>query len=586
MPRRRPEPGKPAPTSGTTRPFQLPPHDLDAEAAVLCETLVDPQRSEHLFRTLQARHFYAEPNATIWGAIVELTMEELQIDIVAVTGRLRDQGNLQKAGGPGYIARLVNDTMSKSVTLDQHVDRIRDKARQRAVLQALHESQVEGHEGGEDWLPTILRRVRDAAETDADPTGAVLSSWRPLPLTLLLTAPRPRPWLLRHPTKDGTPCAADEGDGMLPLGKAGLFSAAGGVGKTYLLIQLAVAIATGTPWLSHFQVGREARKGKVLLALAEEDIEECHRRLYAVAEGLRLTPEQRQAVAEQVVVLPLAGKPVSIVGFGPDGVTIIETEELLALRRKLRDPLEAPEGWSLVVLDPLARWAGPDVESDNAAATRFIQAVESLCEVPGRPTVLVAHHSSKAARSEGKVDSRGVTAIHDGFRWQGTLNRRGADVTFEQAKSNYSMAMSSPLELKRIDGLWRVASEEEEIDAAERDIERQTEREARKEDAFERRVLASQRAVLDTVRNSVVPIRSRKDLEMSVRGNRQAIVAAVSRLLKDGKLLSTKTGFEVCSSGPLTGQSKRTEESSKGPSAINGSGPHPDAEEYAQSTLF
>jgi len=73
-------------------------------------------------------------------------------------------------------------------------------------------------------------------------------------------------------------------------------------------------------------------------------------------------------------------------------------------------------GFALVVMDPLSRFAGPDVEKDNSAATSYVAAVETLCALPGTPTVINAHHSSKTSGQNGKSDARGVTGIQDGFR--------------------------------------------------------------------------------------------------------------------------------------------------------------------------
>ncbi len=248
---------------------------------------------------------------------------------------------------------------------------------------------------------------------------------------------------------------------MLPLGKAGVLSAEGGAGKTQLLVQLAVSIITGRRWLDHFVVGAEARGKRVLLALAEEDAEEIDRRCYDVAAALQLTADERALVASRLVALPLAGTPVALLRRA-EGGSLAETPELASLRRLLTE--DAGEGWALVVLDPLSRWAGPDAEAENEAATRTVQALESLVRVPGGPTVLCAAHSSKLARRTGTVDTRGVTAITDGLRWEGQLRVVDAEVHFRQAKSNYSRPMPESREIELVrgaDGVLRVPSADE-----------------------------------------------------------------------------------------------------------------------------
>ncbi len=260
--------------------------------------------------------------------------------------------------------------------------------------------------------------------------------------------PTPPRWLLtRRVLEHGGDKASTRG--VLRLGKVGLFVASGGVGKTQALVQLAIAVAVGgaKQWLDTFNV---ANPGRVLLALAEEDEDEVRRRIRSAAALLGLDSSERAEVLRNVVALPLAGMPVGLVENGQDG-NVTTTAFLESLRAKLTS--DGP--WSLVVLDPLSRWAGPDSEKDNAAATRFIEAVETLVSSPGTPSVLVAHHAPKvsaskpgAAGESGIVSPRGASALQDGARWVATLSPEvrkkgdelpvGETVRFEIVKSNYA----------------------------------------------------------------------------------------------------------------------------------------------------
>jgi replicative DNA helicase len=111
-----------------------------------------------------------------------------------------------------------------------------------------------------------------------------------------------------------------------------------------------------------------------------------------------------------------------------------------------------------VVLDPLSRFAGCDTEKDNAAATRFIEAAETLVDVPGGPTVLLAHHTTKSSRSNENSEgastnaARGASALTDGVRWVAHLDsKEDTAAEFTVTKSNYSLK-GKPLRLVRDDG--------------------------------------------------------------------------------------------------------------------------------------
>ena len=69
--------------------------------------------------------------------------------------------------------------------------------------------------------------------------------------------------------------------GIIPSGVVTLFGGDGGVGKSTLIQQLAVCAVGGRDWL-----GLTPEAGPVIFLTAEDDIDELHRRLVAMASGL------------------------------------------------------------------------------------------------------------------------------------------------------------------------------------------------------------------------------------------------------------------------------------------------------------
>jgi hypothetical protein len=318
--------------------------------------------------------------------------------------------------------------------------------------------------------------------------------------------PPARRWLLRQ--SDRAP--GGPGDGVFPLGKAGLLVAAGGAGKTMALAQLALAVALPDEaherhgarfaWFGGLQGSsaipgglRVATRGRVLLILAEEDIEEMRRRLFSAWRlygGLHAQGEEasrwRRSLAERLVLVPGSGNP-RLAMTTPAEMGEVLSETARTLRRRL-DASE--EGWALIIADPLSRFAGADAEKDNRAATTLIQAFESLLEAPGQPSVLVAHHTSQAARSaQGELDAvnaRGVTALSDGIRWQCELRPRplleGAPelVEWGVTKTNYAPSKARLTLCRTEGGALRVASAEEKEGYREAELKLAEERAERK----------------------------------------------------------------------------------------------------------
>lgn len=86
---------------------RVPPHDLDAEAAVLSAVLTEKQGFDRVADVLKPEHFYSDANRRIFEAAVELAREGAPIDIVTVAAWLRSRKRLGHIGGSSYLAQLA-----------------------------------------------------------------------------------------------------------------------------------------------------------------------------------------------------------------------------------------------------------------------------------------------------------------------------------------------------------------------------------------------------------------------------------------------------------------------------------------------
>jgi hypothetical protein len=257
----------------------------------------------------------------------------------------------------------------------------------------------------------------NATQAEAGPWAKVVNA-----PSLWLTERPPEPrWLLKDLNRPA--------DGFLRMGKVGILAAPGGTGKSWALVALALAVATGREWLS--AGGAEpvrgfpvATPGRVALLMGEEDAEEVGRRLYWAGQLMGLSREELDGAAENLFVGPLAGEALALVDENGN-----LTERAGMLRQRLavvrsglspKSDSAEPAEWSAILIDPLSRFAGIGAETDNAHATRAIQALEALTKLPGNPAVLVAHHERKSG-GQGAAAIRGSSAIVDGARWAGRL---------------------------------------------------------------------------------------------------------------------------------------------------------------------
>jgi hypothetical protein len=303
------------------------------------------------------------------------------------------------------------------------------------------------------------------------PSNPFADCWTPVTRAWLAKAPPPRDYLVRRPlvadeeSDDENPRSA----GYLPASEVAMLIAAGGVGKSTACLQLSLAIATGSPWLDNFTV---PIPGRVLVALGEEDAAEAQRRIHSAAlviwPDAKTRADMERLIEERVVMLPLKGRNVALVSTDRRSGEVAEQPALEHLRGLIRD--RGP--FQLVILDPLSRFAGPDTEIDNSAATRFVQALESITLLPGKPAVMLAHHSTKAGRSvESDADvsnARGSSALTDGARWVSELRRQKAvtTVTLEMTKTNYTSWAPKVTLTRGKRGVLSVSTTSEKIAAA------------------------------------------------------------------------------------------------------------------------
>ena len=321
------------------------------------------------------------------------------------------------------------------------------------------------------WLVAGATKVDLEEAINASPTvslGPIAEAWKPLPSGILSERPASRSFLLRWAPNPPPETGAYAGDGFASAGIVSMLSAAGGTGKSMLMLLLAVCIVLGRRFLA-FDIGAEFVGRKCLLLFAEEKMHEVMQRMWRITEFLGLTEAEKRLLEQRLVILPLHGKRCGLIAPGLNGALPTPTPAMEQLRARLA---ASNSPWALVGLDPASRLL-PGCESDNDSATVAIQVVEELTEVPGEPLVLVSGHSSKLARRSGSVDARGVTGITDGARLHITLKKSGTGVEFLAPKSNYAGELDTPLMLKKEPGgVLRLATAmevqvEEEAELAE-----------------------------------------------------------------------------------------------------------------------
>ena len=102
-----PPPGTVNVTGTLTSGGRVPPHDLDAERAILGSLMIDAAAIAEVRDILYPEDFYAERNALIYRAAIALADRGDPIDEITLRSQLDRNDALGRAGGVVYIAELT-----------------------------------------------------------------------------------------------------------------------------------------------------------------------------------------------------------------------------------------------------------------------------------------------------------------------------------------------------------------------------------------------------------------------------------------------------------------------------------------------
>ena len=117
---------------------RVPPHSLEAEESLLGCLLIDKDAIIRVVDSILENDFYKTSHQTIFEAMRELYNNQEPIDIITLTNRLEEKGQLSQVGGRSYLAKLSN-TVATSANVTNYAAIIQKKATLRRLQQAASE---------------------------------------------------------------------------------------------------------------------------------------------------------------------------------------------------------------------------------------------------------------------------------------------------------------------------------------------------------------------------------------------------------------------------------------------------------------
>lgn len=365
----------------------------ELERALLGAALVDPQQLPQL---REAAEFFAWPNRGIAYALIQLADEGIEPDIVSLRHKLN--GDLDAVGGPQYLVDLMTG-VPKGRHAPHYVRQLRDLRARESSVTALRGA-LEAYQQGDP--PERVRELLEAAEAGLY-DGAV-RALDPLDLAEVFDATEETiPWVL---------------EGWLAAGESVLIGGQAGIGKSVLILDLALALASGETEFLGMQVDQPQR---VLYLDEENGTPLVRHRLRRMLRG-----REHGNVSAGKLPVSLHVKP---------GINLDDPAGLYAFRRLVE---ESEPDW--IFLDSLVRFHNRE-ENDNAAMASFFRnRIEPLRREHGFGLVIL-HHVAKPStflHRDRLHDMRGASDLVNQADCVWSYTRDGAERKLAVCKSRWT----------------------------------------------------------------------------------------------------------------------------------------------------
>lgn len=167
-------------------------------------------------------------------------------------------------------------------------------------------------------------------------------------------------------------------EGVLRCGHKMLISGSSKAGKSYLLMELCVALSEGLKWVDRFK----CRKSKVLYVNLEIDPASCINRFIEIYKAMKLTPKH----SEDIVIWNLRGHAIPLDKLVPK-----------LIRRVANQHFDA------VIIDPIYKVITGD-ENNASEMGQFCNQFDKICAETGCASIYCHHHSKGAQGFKKAMD--------------------------------------------------------------------------------------------------------------------------------------------------------------------------------------
>jgi len=317
---------------------------------------------------LNASDFYVEHNRWIFEAICSM---EGQIDAYLLCSALKDAGRYWD--DPDYIAKLalhVPSTLNWMV----YTNRVKVLARKRALVELAAKLAKRAHDPQQEPSDLVVGALKQLSEWMESPVG----KWLIFTLKDALEKREPIDYII---------------EGILALPSLNILYGAPGCLKSFLMLDAALCVAAGLPWLEPLE-GDSFAHPTMAVPVLWLDFDN----------GSIVTHERVAALARTYGIgAPVQFYYVSMPSPWLDGKNMASVDSLIELAKTYCS--------GLIVIDNLGTVSG-GVEENASAMIQVMSNFRQLAESTGAAVVLI-HHQRKATGYKGRTGEslRGHSSI-------------------------------------------------------------------------------------------------------------------------------------------------------------------------------
>jgi len=355
----------------------LPPHDKEAEGAVIASVLVDPEAWASVCGIVRPQDFFMQKNDWIFQACIDCTANGETLNQVTVGHQLARVDRLEELGGIAYLSRLVTE-LPTPVGVEHYARIVRRDALYRSAIEAASRVAQTAYRanGNVGQLLVEIETMKEQLKAEAVPLLGIDDDD---PIESLAEVLEAEDEPLEAIITDG-----DEGAVLTVDGK-GMVAGPPGLGKTNLLLRMSRGLCEGSYILS-YAVSQPQRVLYVALEGSKRGLRRRLRKVWADAD-----PEAKSRFFTWKTRLNLRD---------------------IADRKRLGLKIEQAKP-TVLIIDPL--WEAHTWDENSNAEGRELTGVLDTIIADYGVALLLAHHDRKpppfAKQNAGLESVRGFSGL-------------------------------------------------------------------------------------------------------------------------------------------------------------------------------